>query len=487
MTVTSAFGRGSFRKAPEATRTGPHVEPGLGGPAHVSGRFAGPVDRPQQAAAIPARNVVGRVRLMGSSRWRPPIGTRHAPRIIAVGGAGAGVGKSVVASNLAVAIAGLGPHVVLVDLDLAAGRQQALFGIKRPVPGVQAWLDGKLETLESSLTSTGIRNLHLVTGAAPAANRVLPAEQKRALMFQLSQLDGDVVIVDVGTTNRDDLLDHFAAGALRVLVSGPERGALETSFAFLKSAQRRAKTLYGDDARATLARFRGRIVGNLTRTPEEAESFHAFSRLVADHLGIPLPVLGCLRGSDRVAQSVAAQRPLLARRGLDGNVRAFHVMAEALMSDGVVSDEACDLACDDEGNADASPGPLPVDLRSYLRQYPRYPVDWAARLELDGHRTDVRVLDVSFTGAAIEVFSDLRAGDRGWLHFEQLQGQPAIEVVVKNVVPSVRRIGVSFDEPGEASARLVAAASALGAATERRREEPPPRPVTPPTGGPTPA
>ena len=105
---------------------------------------------------------------MGSSRWRPPLGKRRGARLVAVGAAGPGVGKSVVASNLAIALAGLGPHVVLVDLDLAAARQQALFGLKRAAPGVQAFLERRIDSLESSLTSTGIRNLHLVTGATPA-------------------------------------------------------------------------------------------------------------------------------------------------------------------------------------------------------------------------------------------------------------------------------------------------------------------------------
>jgi flagellar biosynthesis protein FlhG len=418
---------------------------------------------------------------MGSSRWRPPLGERRSARLIAVGSAGAGVGKSVVASNLAVAIAGLGRHVVLVDLDLGAARQQALFGIKRALPGVQAWLERKIETLDASLTSTGIRNLHLVTGATALPQGPLPPDQKRELMLQLAHLDGDVVIVDVGTANRDDLLDFFSVGALRVLVSGPDRGAMENAFAVLKGAALRAEARYGEEARETLARFRGRLVGNNTRTPEEAESFHAFSRLVRDHLGIPLPVLGCLRGSDRIAASVAAQRPLLARRGLDENVRAFHTMAEALMSDGIVSDDACDLEASEPVAVESAP--LPVDLRSYVRQYPRYPVDWAARLEIEGRRTDVRVLDVSFTGAAVEVFSGVRAGDRGWLHLDQLQGQPSLEVVVKNVVPQGRRIGVSFEEPGEVSSRLVAAASALAAATASSRRETPARPPAPPSRG----
>lgn len=419
---------------------------------------------------------------MGSSRWRPPLGKRHAARVIAVGAASPGVGKSIVASNLAVAIAGLGPHVVLVDLDLGAARQQALFGIKRPLPGVQAFLDRKIETLESSLTSTGIRNLHLVTGATPAPGRALPAADKQALIAELSQLDGDVVIVDLGAENRDDFFDYFSRRALRVLVSGPERSAIETSFAFLKSGAHRAESLYGASAREALARFRGRLVGNNTRTAEEAEAFHAFSRLVREHLGIPLPVLGCLRGSDRIAQSVASQRPLLARRGLDENVRAFHSMAEALMMEGVVSDDPCELNTDEP--PDIADGPLPVDLGTYVRQHPRYPVDWAARLEIEGRVTDVRVLDVSHTGAAIEIFSDVRAGDRGTLRFVQLQGQPELAVIARNVVPSVRRVGISFEDPGELSSRLVAAASALAAAAARRRDrgdENPPGSAPPPS------
>jgi flagellar biosynthesis protein FlhG len=422
--------------------------------------------------AVPVRGVVNRVRVMGSSRWRPPITQRRVPRIIAVGSAVAGVGKSVVASNLAVAIAGLGPHVVLVDLDLAAGRQQSLFGLKRSLPGVQAWLDGKIETLESSLTSTGIRNLHLVTGASSGAP--LPPERRHDLARQLLQLDGDVVIVDLGTGNRDDLLDFFAAGALRVLVAGPERATMEGAYAFLKGAVLRAEARYGDGARAALARFRGRLVGNNAHSPEETESFHAFSRLVREHLGIPLPVLGCLRGSDRIAQSVAAQRPLLARRGLDENVRAFHGMAEALLSDGVVSDDACELSSD--APVVVPEGPLPVELDTYARRHPRYSVDWAARLVVGDKSHDVRVLDVSNTGAAIEVFAPMRAGDRAMLCFDQLQGQPAVEVEVKNVVPTVRRIGVSFESLGEVTSRLVAAASALAATTARRGEEPPVRP-----------
>ena len=132
----------------------------------MSDRPSGSPRGPRRAAPSAARTVaVGRVRVMGTSRWRPPLENRRTARLIAVGAAGGGVGKSVVASNLAVAIAGLGQHVVLVDLDLVNPRLHSLFGIARPVPGVGAWIDREVETLDGSLTATGVRNLHLVAGA----------------------------------------------------------------------------------------------------------------------------------------------------------------------------------------------------------------------------------------------------------------------------------------------------------------------------------
>lgn len=397
---------------------------------------------------------------MGTSRWRPPLGKRRAPRVIAVGAASPGAGKTVVASNLAVAIAGLGPSVVLVDLDFATPRLHELFGVSR-ASGKPPSSPGKRSTgtLDAALVGTGIRNL-LLAPSPVASQRVPPtSEQKRELMRLLHELDGDVVVVDVGSDNRDDLLDYFSAGALRLLVSGPEPVALERTYAFLRAAARRALDRYGARAPQVLDRFRGRLVGNLTAAPEEVETFHAFSRLVREHLTMSLPVLGCLRGSERIPQSMTARRPLLARRGLDENVRTFHAMAELLMMEDAVANDACDLASPEPVILD--PITLPANLGRYRRRHPRYPVDWAARLELADGTTEVRVLDVSYSGAAIEVFADLAAGDHGMLHLHQLPGQPALPVVIKNVLAGLHRVGVAFSQPGESSARLEAAAAAL--------------------------
>ena len=392
-----------------------------------------------------APRAVVRVKMLSTGRWRPPLGPtplvgRRAARVIAVGAALPGVGKSVVASNLAVAIGGLDRKVVVVDLDLGAPRQHALFGVEAATNGEKP---------------TGVRNVRLWP-AATLFERARDTQARRALIDGLGQLDADVVIVDVGDAHRDDLWNFFA-GAERLLVSTGDRAALEATYAFLHEATVRAERRHGGDAREVLARFAGGLVGNVATAAEEAESFHAFARLVRGELGIPLTALGCLRQSARIDQSIAAKRPLCARRGIDDNVRTFHQIAELVVADHDAPAPGCPL----DGDAPpAEPARLPTDIGRYQRKYPRFAVDWAATFEIAGEPNAVRVRDVSESGAAVESTLPLRAGDAGMLHFYQLDDHLSVEVVVKNVVPSLNRVGFGFVRPGAAAARIVAAARA---------------------------
>jgi MinD-like ATPase involved in chromosome partitioning or flagellar assembly len=394
-----------------------------------------------------------RVRMLSTGRWRPPLGPtplvgRRAPRVIAVGAALPGVGKSVVASNLAVAIGGLGRQVALIDLDVGAPRQHALFGVSPPA---------ELER------PTGVRNVKLWPAAA-ALGGVHDEEARRAVIEGFSRLDADVVIVDVGQPARDDLWNFFATGAERLLVSTGDRAALAATFAFLKEAALRAERRHGPAARTMLERFSGGLIGNAGAGGEEAEVFHAFARLVRGELGIPLTALGCLRKSARIAESVAAGRPLCARRGMDDEVRAFHQLAESLLAEHAGAPATC--ALDGErpvggsGRAADLPADLPAALGRYQRRHPRVVVDWAATLEINGEPNAVRICDVSESGAAIETMLPLKPGDTGLLHFYQLDDDLSIPVTVKNVIPSLNRVGLAFARGGSGPARVVREARA---------------------------
>jgi len=412
---------------------------------------SGSAGRLSSAAGRPLR----RVRVMSAGRWHPPVDARLMPTFIAIGAAARGMGTSIVASNLAAAIAGLGKRVVVVDLDFRAPRQHSLFGVKSPEGGLEAWLERKQARRDEAPQATRVRNLRLLP--CTAGNAPPPRETRQALVRELIDLDSEVVVVDIGIENRDDLFDFFATNALRLLVTSRATDALQETYAFLKSAMLRAERGHGGDARSILARFSGGLIGNAVQAPEHEETFHAFSRLVREHLGIPLPVVGCLKTSERIAQSTVARQPLIARRGIDDNVRQFDHMAEALMTDDGVGSRSCPLGGEP---IEVAVAPLPADINRYARKYTRFPVDWAGTLELEGVVTAVRVRDVSESGAAVETSLRLRVGDSGILYLDQIAGQPRVPVVVKNVVPSSNRVGLGFAEKGRATARIAAAARA---------------------------
>ena len=400
-----------------------------------------------------------RVRLMSAGHWHSPLDARLMPTVIAVAAAGPGMGKSIVVCNLAASIAAMGRRVVVVDLDFRAPRQHMLFGLTSPDGGIEAWLERKRARRDELAQATSVRNLRLLPCTVSPSGPP-PQEQRRELMRELTDLDSEVIVVDVGADNRDDVFDFFTTSAARLLVTSREPRALEATFAFLKSAALRAERRHGPDARAVLARFSGGLIGNSIDAPEHEETFHAFTRLVREHLGIPLPVVGCLRKSERIGQSIVARQPLIVRRGIDDNVRAFHHMAEIVMNDEGAAARACPL---DGDPIEVATAPLPADIGRYARKHTRYPVDWAATLELTSGVTAVRVRDVSASGAGVETAMKLRVGDSGVLHLDQLSGHPAAAVVVKNVVPASNRIGLGFVDKGRIPPRLVAAARAAAA------------------------
>src|SRR4029079_17795928 len=108
------------------------------------------------------------------------------------------VGKSLVASNLSLAMAQSGSQVVLVDCDLGAANQHVLFGIDRPKPGIQGLLDRKIDSLEDGLTPTQHPNWNLVagTGASVGAANINHGEKQR-IIRRIRALDADVILIDV--------------------------------------------------------------------------------------------------------------------------------------------------------------------------------------------------------------------------------------------------------------------------------------------------
>ena len=138
-------------------------------------------------------------------------GLRGARRMLAIGGGRGGVGKSLVAQNLAIYLAQLGKNVTLVDLDPTGSNMHTQFGIAAhtwtssrtrtdrarwsstaltPAASISAGSSGaakpmsrKIRTGSAARTPAGIRNPR-VSLTGPGAVAASGASSVRAVIYQ---------------------------------------------------------------------------------------------------------------------------------------------------------------------------------------------------------------------------------------------------------------------------------------------------------------
>ena len=473
-----------------------------------------------------------------------PAKDDSAKRFITIGGGKGGVGKSLVASNLALAMAQAGSRVVLVDCDLGAANQHVLFGIDRPNPGIQGLLDRKIATLQEGLTPTAHPKLHLVagTGASVGAANINHGEKQR-IIRHIRGLNADVVMVDVGAGVSFNVLDFFEIGTQRLLVITPQVTSIQTAYSFLKGAVMRslqhlceksseldlltpaAKSGENEKVSQILARVRDRspalgesidkvlghfgaqIIGNQVFETAQAGIFHAITRMIQDFLGITVPIIGTVRASRRIRESVNLRKPMMLGPR-DEDSRAFEQMAEALLAEDVAID---DLLSEDSGphaalsqdpyertpvtapspnaaaaarRALATPSlPTPVAavdteeagahdapattatrqalLDPYMRRSPRFEIDWLGSLRGPGGIRPVRIFEVSEGGAIVQTPQSLDLGQEMTLVFEQIPMQPQVAVKV------TRRATMGFVVEGEMPAAVMNAAAPVATPVRR--------------------
>jgi flagellar biosynthesis protein FlhG len=87
------------------------------------------------------------------------------PRIWAIGGGKGGVGKSVIATNIAALIARGDQSVALVDADLGGANLHTLLGVPSPKVNLADFISKRVRSLGEVMTPTPIENVWLVSGA----------------------------------------------------------------------------------------------------------------------------------------------------------------------------------------------------------------------------------------------------------------------------------------------------------------------------------
>jgi len=294
-------------------------------------------------------------------------------RIVPIASGKGGVGKSLVAANLSIALGQAGRRVVLADLDLGASNLHVILGLPAPKAGIGTFLSGSSGPFESIVVDTDYQNLRFVPGDAeiPGLANIKPS-QKNMLVKRLLSVDADYLVLDLGAGTGSSILDFFLMSSQGIVVTTPALTATLNAYMFLKNAvfrlltsafgQRTKAAEYLDSLRrdgATLqrafvpaildrvaeidperhrvavdrlARFRPRLLLNMLEEPKDSEKVQKIRRSCSDYLTLKLEHLGVLYRDEMQDVALASRIPIIRYKPQGILSQAVYRVADKLVS-----------------------------------------------------------------------------------------------------------------------------------------------------------
>jgi flagellar biosynthesis protein FlhG len=244
-------------------------------------------------------------RMMGQRAQSAPDGARHAgparaARTIAVSSGKGGVGKTSLALNLGLALAGSGTRTALLDADWGLSNTEVLLGIA-PARDLRHVVRGECRLADIVQEAPmGLRLIPGASGVAELAN--LTAEQRQRLFEELTAIGetADVVLLDMSPGIADAVID-LAAGVDEVLLlTTPEPTALTDAYAF-------AKMLLNRRPEANL----GLVVNMADSAGHAGEIARGFASVTERFLNRSVPLHGFVCRDARVREAVCLQQQFL--------------------------------------------------------------------------------------------------------------------------------------------------------------------------------
>jgi flagellar biosynthesis protein FlhG len=295
----------------------------------------------------------------------PPAGARH---VVAIGGGRGGVGKSLLALNLAVYLAQLGRSVVLVDADAAGAQLHTLFGLELPS---RPPTTDDVEEDDLASVPTQVPGLALVPQTYRVGSTAPTRPGRRPHLAQeLRRLAVDYVVLDLGAGTAPATLDLFLGADLGIMVATPEPPSVEAVYRAVRGLFQRLvrRLLVGDRFRmrlaeraqselgplpaplslaqalarydanlgrlaaTELARLRPRLVVNETRLRNDVDLGPTMTEMSKRHLGVALDYVGHVEHDDAAWLSVVRRRPLLIDNPTSKSARNIERIARRLLA-----------------------------------------------------------------------------------------------------------------------------------------------------------
>ena len=301
--------------------------------------------------------------------------------IIPIASGKGGVGKSLLAANLAIVLSREGKDVILADLDFGGSNLHLILGLRGARPGVGAFVTNPDVQFDDMIVQTDYRNLRFIPGDGEIPGIAnLSAGQKRKLINRLRKLDAEYLILDLGAGTGFNVMDFFLLSHDGIVVTTPTPTALVNAYLCIKNALFRLLTSSikrGTDAdqllkqimrdtdhvqrvylpdlvrrleaidpesiasyRQSAQRFRPRLVLNMLDDPKDAEKVARLRQSCFHYLGLELEHLGVMYRDDLQDISLGARLPIVLYKPASVLSQAIKRVAERVIESAAEGDAA---------------------------------------------------------------------------------------------------------------------------------------------------
>jgi len=277
-------------------------------------------------------------------------------KIIPIASGKGGVGKSVLAANMALNLAINGKSVVLVDLDLGGSNLHTVLGMKNTNLGIGNFLSSRAVKFKDIVVSTPYQNLRFIPGDVLVSGvSNIQFSQKKKLMQSILEIDADYVILDLGSGGSCHVVDFFLISNSGFVVLTPQATSIINGYGLLKNtvfrflqrafASHQSINSYikkilkekkpnasppvsemlakmskidrqaGERAKRYMEAMKPKFVVNMAASPEDLQIVEQLRDLVRRNLNVDVECMGLIFRDDAVDRAIEEGSPLATSQG----------------------------------------------------------------------------------------------------------------------------------------------------------------------------
>jgi flagellar biosynthesis protein FlhG len=248
-----------------------------------------------------------------------PVSGRPVARVLAVTSGKGGVGKTNIATNLALCMAASEKRVLLVDADISLGNLDLLLNIRSKY-NLSHVIDGSKRVEE--IIQPGPRGLQIICGASGLDHLadISEPEQHRLLEHLCGlQHTSDTIVIDTAAGISKSVVSFCLAADHVLVVTTPEATAMMDAYGMVKVLVRK--------------RYEGPISVVVNMAQDVAEGKRIYQRLAdvaARFLQTDLYFAGVLPKDERLCAAVRSRQPVVLAYPKSQIACSFHTLAARL-------------------------------------------------------------------------------------------------------------------------------------------------------------